>query len=279
MSSKHNKMREQRATPSPQPPAADAPTQRGHDALPQRLAHEMANLLDGSLRNLGLAIHSLRGPIDQHEQAFPTGGDEALLHRLVAADHAMKQMVALVNQLRHGGGAPADFGRTQTLAEAVEHAIHLLRPATDACGIAIRVKFAPEAGSQPVGPLYPVILNTLRNSIEAIESMLTGRAGNRSPANGHAEPWIEITGRLDDGVLIVSITDNGPGLDEALFDENGAFRFGHTTRADGHGIGLQLARETIAALNGELTIENIRPHGARVTMRLKRRAEGLGPGA
>jgi C4-dicarboxylate-specific signal transduction histidine kinase len=253
MSSEHNNPSESAAAP----PTPDAATHRSHDVLPQRVAHEMANLLDGSLRNLGLAIHSLREPIDAQDQA--AASDDALLDRLEATDHAMKQMVSLVNQLRSGGATPADFGRTQTLAEAVDHAIHLLQPAADASGTALRVKFEPAAARQPVGPLYPVILNILRNSLEAIET---------TPTDHREPPWVEITGQVQRDMLTLRITDNGPGLDDTLFDDHGVFRFGVTTRADGHGIGLQLARETVAALQGTLDLKNTHPHGLRLTLSL-----------
>ena len=57
----------------------------GDSADPARLAHELNNLLDGSLRHIGLAIRSLRTA----SQGGPT--DPQALERLDTASAALRQ--------------------------------------------------------------------------------------------------------------------------------------------------------------------------------------------
>lgn len=236
----------------------DADSPHTADALPQRVAHEMANLLDGSLRNLGLAIHCLKEPLES-DRELTSPGDVELLQRLETTNHALKQMSALVAQLRGGAAMQAGFANGQTLSQAIHHAVGLLKPFAESSKTVLRVCLQSSAADQPVGPLYPVILNLLKNSIEAIAVM---------PERDDMAPVVEINAHLVHGSLELTIRDNGPGLAPELMDQHGAFRFGATTKPQGLGVGLQLARETAESLGGAIDIGNVQPHGALLTLRL-----------
>jgi len=130
----------------------------GSDAL----AHELANLLDGSLRHLGLAISKLREPT-------PETGDD-LLPRLEAANTAMQQMAKLIHRWMRADQTPGRlFDQMRTIGEAVQHAVTLMAPAASMRDIEVRVTLQREAAQLPAGPIYPVIANALRNSIEAFD--------------------------------------------------------------------------------------------------------------
>ena len=55
-----------------------------------------------------------------------------------------------------------------------------------------------------------------------------------------------------DVALTIEVADNGPGLDAAAIDQ--LFEPFHTTRADGSGLGLSIAREIVEAHGGTLTV-------------------------
>lgn len=78
----------------------------------------------------------------------------------------------------------------------------------------------------------------------------------------------EATGR---GVRF-SIEDNGCGFPEALLKR--AFEPYVTTKQKGTGLGLSIVKKIVEDHGGTVTIENIKPHGARVSIDLPRRAEG-----
>jgi two-component system CitB family sensor kinase len=113
------------------------------------------------------------------------------------------------------------------------------------------------AARLPAAALFPVLANGLRNSIEAISA---------DPARGEKPGVIEIAAQVQTGQVRLAITDNGPGLDRAAFDTGGIFRFGKTTKPDGHGLGLSLCRDIAANLGGALRLTNRDDGGALLTL-------------
>jgi signal transduction histidine kinase len=87
--------------------------------------------------------------------------------------------------------------------------------------------------------LMQVILNILKNSIEAIDI-------------NAEEKRIAITVAAGDGSLAVKIRDNGHGFDEATGHK--LFERGFTTKASGSGLGLNSCRTIIEGHDGTITI-------------------------
>ena len=105
-----------------------------------------------------------------------------------------------------------------------------------------------------------VILNLLRNAVEAIQSnpetnrQLTIQGSLETDQNN--ENWVNIT-----------IEDNGLGIKT----EDLAFVFVpfFTTKQSGHGLGLALSYRIVAQHNGLLSVENSASGGAIFTLKLK----------
>jgi signal transduction histidine kinase len=221
---------------------------------PDRLAHELANLLDGSLRNVGLVIGTLR---DAGEGA---GQAEALIHRLQAANESMNQMVRLIRGWVEGAHRTVDFEQdTRTVVEAVDHAVRLLTPAAESRGIQIQVVLADRVARLAAGPLYGVLANAIRNSIEAIDSVPadSGRRGGK----------IEVSVRLDDNHVELRVSDDGPGLSAQILGPDGRACPGKTTKPTGHGLGLQLCQDIAQGLAGTLELRNRPSSGAELILR------------
>lgn len=88
--------------------------------------------------------------------------------------------------------------------------------------------------------LDQAIINLLRNAADA------------ALATGKSEPQVWLEARLSDrGRTIVEISDNGAGLDEELGEK--IFLPFFTTKADGSGIGLALARQVMLVHHGAIT--------------------------
>ncbi len=104
--------------------------------------------------------------------------------------------------------------------------------------------------------IQQVVVNLLRNSMEALR---TSRNTSRQ---------IEITSRkLDDDHVEISVSDNGPGIPDALLTQLYA-RFTSTKDGSGMGIGLSISKRIIEAHGGTLSAENKAEGGAKFSFTL-----------
>ncbi|MHC4880281.1 MAG: sensor histidine kinase [Planctomycetota bacterium] len=118
------------------------------------------------------------------------------------------------------------------------------------------VQLADDLADIKVDPvqLEQVILNFLLNARDATKE-LEGRL-----------PKIVVTTARDDGHVIVSVEDNGPGI--ASSDPAAVFEPYFTTKSNGMGLGLAICRTIVESHNGSIAAENVEPHGAKLTVRL-----------
>ncbi len=111
--------------------------------------------------------------------------------------------------------------------------------------------------------LSQVFLNLIRNALQAMEEeggkiVITTRMAfdhHLSPPNGEAGPS-----------LLVELTDTGPGIDAAILEEVATPFF--TTRSDGTGLGLAVARHWITRHEGTLSLESTLGIGTTVRIAL-----------
>lgn len=88
--------------------------------------------------------------------------------------------------------------------------------------------------------IQQVLLNLIRNAVDAMEET---EQQNRA---------IWVSGRRDNGNIVISIEDSGPGVS----DFEGIFEPFVTTKPEGMGIGLSISRSIVAGYNGRLSVEN-----------------------
>jgi len=92
--------------------------------------------------------------------------------------------------------------------------------------------------------LFRVLVNLARNAVQALEAR-----GARDPARDQ----IRITGRREGSVVVIEVSDTGPGVSENtrshLFQA-----FQGSTRAGGVGLGLAIAAELVRAHGGEINL-------------------------
>ncbi len=92
--------------------------------------------------------------------------------------------------------------------------------------------------------IFRVLLNLARNAVQALESR-----ASRDP--GHDQ--IRITGRRQGAVVIIEVSDTGPGLsDQARAHLFEAFQ--GSTRTGGAGLGLAISAELVRAHGGEIRL-------------------------
>lgn len=100
----------------------------------------------------------------------------------------------------------------------------------------------------------------LRADADLLCQALLGLVSNAAEASP-AEGCIELTwSQHPDGRVDIRVSDQGNGVPEELRAQ--IFEPFFTTRADGHGLGLAVARQIVTAHAGSISVENLEPHGA-----------------
>ncbi len=220
----------------------------------RRVFHELANLLDGSLRNVSLALSELNAASIGPDTNEPSDA----VRRLQIADQSMRRMASLIQQWFHQKPDASLHSTDQTLGEAVHQAAALFAAQAQTERIDILVSVSDALAGLPAGPAHTIIANALRNSIQAIIDTPEGEGVSRQ---------IELRIRAHGPQIEIRVSDTGPGLDPELVDGAGRPRVGQTTKPYGHGIGLQHCLDTVHALGGSIQLSNRSPSGAVLVVR------------
>ncbi|MDO8419483.1 MAG: sensor histidine kinase N-terminal domain-containing protein [Rubrivivax sp.] len=236
-------------------PAGDAPRelQPMVEATNQVMAR-LAHLLEHQKRFVRDASHQLRTPLavlKTQVQSARRGDVEPALAlaeigaTVERATELANQLLALakVEQLRHQGDAPVvDWGG---IVRAVSLDVSALIAAA-------QIDFEIVAGETPVRShewaLRELTRNLLHNAIK------------HSPAGGR----LSVRLRVEAGEAVLTVADNGPGIDpgqrQRLFQP---FATEATRLSDGSGLGLAICREVVQTLGGSIRLDN-REQGGQV---------------
>ncbi len=114
----------------------------------------------------------------------------------------------------------------------------------------------------PVHPLHiqadedlleQVCINLIKNAIEAV--------------SGRAQPEVSIgVFKSDEGAVIIQVSDNGPGIPQAIQEQ--IFIPFFTTKKEGSGIGLSLCRQIIHMHKGSLSVFSKEGKGASFVIKI-----------
>ncbi|ACS55852.1 multi-sensor signal transduction multi-kinase [Rhizobium leguminosarum bv. trifolii WSM1325] len=140
----------------------------------------------------------------------------------------------------------------------VEDVLVLTRGELQRHGITLQKELAADVGSA-VGDriqLQQVVLNLILNAVEAIGSSERGSRG------------LQVTSeRSDDGKVLVTVADSGPGIDVAKLDQ--IFEAFFTTKTGGLGMGLSICRSIVEAHGGRLWVSPNDPDGSVFSFTLR----------
>jgi len=123
----------------------------------------------------------------------------------------------------------------------------------------IEVNIPEDFLSIPMDPMLieQVIINILENSVHHAKGMTT----------------LSLTVTTDSANAYFTISDDGCGIDPAIIDSLFSGYFNSDTSADSSrnnmGIGLSVCAAIIKAHDGEISVKNIKPHGAEFSFSLK----------
>lgn len=160
-------------------------------------------------------------------------------------------------QRQYIAGQEIKGSKPTNLRAIINDCLSMLSASIDKRAIAVRLDVAVEwpviIGDRT--RLMQVILNVLKNSIEAIDSNSTDKR-------------IAIHLHSCEGLLVLKVEDNGNGFDEATGGR--LFQRGFTTKSSGTGLGLHHCRAIIENHAGHISLTSEGPgKGSVTTIKLK----------
>lgn len=213
----------------------------GVGRLAAMVAHEINNPLDGVLRLVNLA-----------RRIGAETGDERIEKYLSEAHKGLMRMGTIVRDL-------LDFSRTaggnvdpMPLREILTEASQNLAAAAEKAGVAVAIECDQNLPPLRSGILYQVMLNLIKNAIEAC------------PQGGR----VDVRARCGEGSLVLDVADSGPGIPaEAL---GRLFQPFFTLKAGGKGtgLGLVISKDLVEKQGGTITAGNRPGGGAVFTVRV-----------
>jgi signal transduction histidine kinase len=216
---------------------------------------ELASMLQqkSRLAALGLAVskinHDLRNLLGSAQLfsdrlvTLPDPNVQRFAPKLV---HALERAIAYCQStLSYGRLQEPPPDRKPLLLEPLVEEVHETLGLSPECPI--RWISAVERGlvvEADYDQLFRILLNLARNAAQALESRASGDPGRDQ---------IRITGRREGAVVVIEVSDTGPGFSEKaqahLFEA-----FQGSTRAGGTGLGLVIAAELVRAHGGEIRL-------------------------
>ena len=193
------------------------------------LTHEIMNTLTPVTSLAQTTVDMLDDPdsADDIREAIMTIGRRS---------EGMIQFVSRYRELLH---MPEPASEDVRVLEVLQNVATLLQPTM--ARVHISVSVAPES----------LEIFADRQLIDQVLINLVKNAGDALAETNEAH--IALSGKLDLGRVIISVTDNGPGIPNEDIDQ--VFIPFFTTKRDGSGIGLSLSRQIMTAHNGDIALE------------------------
>jgi signal transduction histidine kinase/ABC-type uncharacterized transport system substrate-binding protein len=216
--------------------------------LTASLAHELGQPLTAILSNAEAAQRLLESDTADLEEV------QAILRDIVEDDQRACDVISRLRSLLKRG--PVERVALD-LNEVTREVARLVRGDAVARGVSIRLDLAPglPAVQGDRVELQQVLLNLILNGLDAMRQT-------------SAEERMLVLETVPDGAggVRVSVRDTGSGIDLDNLDR--VFEAFHTTKPEGLGMGLAIARSIVEAHGGRLQAENNPKHGAVFTFAL-----------
>jgi len=214
----------------------------------------------------GRVAHDLRGPLTPVKAlagalargAQPGADVQRIGARIAGAASRMSDVIEAMLTFSRSGRVPPG---TSELRAVVQDALDDLE--AEQGGVELRVE-VPEA--------------RVASAPEVLEQVLRNVLGNAIKYRAEDRPCrVELVGRLEEETVLLSIGDNGLGMDrEAVRRCFEPFFRGRSDRA-GHGLGLAIVERYVRALGGTIRLTSEPNVGTRVDLRLPRAREVAAP--
>ena len=210
---------------------------------------------------------SLANVIKEHQDDFidyvknDPQGQKVAPFIVALADDFTKQgeeLAKTVGRVRERAEHIADIIRTEkmlsmrgvyrkdvNLREAINNAITVLQGSVGKRDIEISIDCdnAPREISTQESQFHQMLVNLIKNSIEAIDALEISEGLSNTP-------FIKVSCYMESDSLILEVTDNGIGIEKDKLDV--VFRSGYTTKDSGSGLGLHLTANFVSGCGGQI---------------------------
>lgn len=222
-----------------------------------RLAHAgrvnaLGEMASGIAHELAQPVAAMLSQSQAARRALTIDRSDILEQALDANIREAKRAGDILGRMRaYISGAEARMEKVE-LAETLSDALRLVEADLAQRGIALETAISdrPCIVAIDIISFQQVIHNLIRNAADAL--------------NGRPEPRIRLVAGTGDTQAVITITDNGPGIEPAALDR--IFEPFFTTKKDGMGLGLPLSARLIEKMDGTLEARN--DGGAVFTIRL-----------
>ncbi len=139
-----------------------------------------------------------------------------------------------------------------------------------------RELMAKRAAIRPVPVLRAEAENLPLVADEGLLKAILGHLVQNAAEAAGPEGQVQVVLRRADGMAIIEVEDNGPGMD-ANFIREQLFRPGNSTKEAGYGIGAYQCRELVRELKGNLTVMSVPGQGTTMRASFPQAGEALAP--
>ncbi|KIC57208.1 hypothetical protein RM53_09950 [Brevundimonas nasdae] len=219
-----------------------------------RLAH-LGQIVAGVAHEINQPVAAIRANADNALTLLSREQPDEAQAKLTRIQGLTERIGAIVEDLR--GFARKTPPRTTTVVvdEAVEGALLLVSSRMREDGVAVeRTGEARVFAQADRVRLEQVLVNLLQNAFEALGDQADARIG------------LDVS--TTDDLVVIAVTDNGPGLSKATLRT--LFTPFSTTKPNGLGLGLVISRDIVEAFGGSLVVASNGRRGARFEVRLRR---------
>jgi two-component system, NtrC family, sensor kinase len=171
-------------------------------------------------------------------------------------------IVSNIDKMKRFTSGLMDFSSLETkkvlhdIPRLIDDVIFFIKPQQKFKNIKIDLEIPPNVPKVEidVGQIHQVLLNLLMNAADAIQDA------------GITDGKITVACVTQEDGIIITVSDNGPGIPEAMFLR--IFEPYVTTKKNGHGLGLSTSYRIISSHKGQLTGQNGLSGGAVFTIEL-----------
>ncbi len=238
--------------------AQDSLLHAGRMAALGQLAASVAHELSQPVTSMGMFAASCRRMAQEgrHDKVEETVGHILSL---------VKRITSLIGQLKHFSRKSPVCVMPVSLRDALNNALTVLHGKQESSGCVPRVTFSSDAVVMGDAlQLEQVLINLVQNALDAV-NMMPGAPEDKR---------VEISLEIAPGNAFLSVEDNGPGIEPEARDNLFTPFFTTKKSGDGIGLGLAIADNIACSMQGDITAQNIAPHGARFTLRLPLAPDG-----
>jgi nitrogen fixation/metabolism regulation signal transduction histidine kinase len=208
----------------------------------RRLAHEIKNPLTPIQLSAERLAMKLAPRLEDGDLDTLRRGTHTIVSQVAAMKHMVDDFAIYARSPRPGQMQGVDVA---ALLLDVLALYDNLRP-----HVALALPDAPVVVQGEPTRLRQVFHNLIQNAIDA--------------QSGQDEPQIDIALALHDGEATLSFRDHGGGFAENVLAH--PFEPYVTTKTTGTGVGLAIVKKIVDEHAGRVTLENVAPHGAKVTL-------------